>query len=135
MLRGLYAGLTGDFASAIALLVPLLENSLRHILKQQGVETTGLNAHGIQEEMHLASILDHERCKQTFGESQVKDLRALLIERTYGNLRNRVAHGLMSTGEFFQPAPIYLWWLCLRYVLHLPFHEPSGNDGRGARET
>ena len=126
--RGLYAGLTGDFASAIALLVPLLENSLRHVLKQKGVETTSLNAHGIQEEMHLASILDHERCKQTLGENPVKDLRALLIERTYGNLRNRVAHGLMSTGEFFQPAPIYLWWLCLRYVLHVQFHARNGSD-------
>ncbi len=127
--RGLYAGLTGDFASAIALLVPLLENSLRHILKQQGVETTSLNAYGVQEEMHLGSILDHECCIQTFGTNQVKDLRGLLIERTYGNLRNRVAHGFMSTGEFFQPAPIYLWWLCLRFVLRVPFHKHNGNTG------
>lgn len=127
--RGLYAGLTGDFASAMALLVPLLENSLRHILKQQGVETTSLNAYGVQEEMHLGSILDHERCTETFGANQIKDLRGLLIERTYGNLRNRVAHGLMSTGEFFQPAPIYLWWLCLRLVLRVPFHNQSGAPG------
>jgi hypothetical protein len=121
--KGLYAGLTGDYPSAMALLVPLLESSLRHILKQQGIETTSLNAHGIQEEMHLGSILDHEGCTKAFDENQVKDLRGLLTERTYGNLRNRVAHGLMAIGDFFQAPAIYLWWLCLRYVLHVGFHK------------
>ena len=127
--RGLYAGMTGDFPSAMALLIPQLENSLRYILKQQGVETTSLNEHGIQEEMHLGSILDHEVCQKALGKNDVYDLRGLLIERTYGNLRNRVAHGLMSTGEFFQAAPVYLWWLSLRYVLHTPFRKASDDNG------
>lgn len=127
--RGLYAGMTGDFPSAMALLIPLLENSLRYILKQQGVETTSLNEHGIQEEMHLGSILDHEACQKALGKNDVYDLRGLLIERTYGNLRNRVAHGLMSAGEFFQAAPVYLWWLCLRYVLRTPSRKASDDNG------
>lgn len=135
--RGLYTGLTGDFPSAMALLIPLLENSLRYILKQQGVETTNLNEHGIQQEMHLGTILDHETCEKVLGKNDVYDLRGLLVERTYGNLRNRVAHGLMSTGEFFQAAPVYLWWLCLRYVLQTPFHrsvEDIGGDAAASTE-
>lgn len=133
--RGLYAGLTGDFPSAMALLIPLLENSLRYILKQQGVETTNLNEHGIQEEMHLGTILDHETCEKVLGKNDVYDLRGLLVERTYGNLRNRVAHGLMSTGEFFQAAPVYLWWLSLRYVLHTPFQRSAQAKSAGGVDT
>ena len=117
-----------EFPSAMAPLIPLLENSLRLILKQQGVETTSLNEHGIQEEMHLGSILDHEACEKVLGKNDVCDIRGLLVERTYGNLRNRVAHGLMTTGEFFQAAPVYVWWLCLRYVLRTPFQRPSGSE-------
>lgn len=59
-------------------------------------------------------------------------LRAILVERSYGNMRNRVAHGLMSAGDFFQASAIYFWWICLRYVLRAPFQ--SHRDG-GAKST
>ena len=87
--------------------------------------------------MHLGSILDHGVCEKVLGRNDVYELRGLLTDRTYGNLRNRVAHGLMSTGEFFQAAPVYLWWLCLRYVLQTPFQrsvEDVGGDAAASIE-
>lgn len=33
------------------------------------------------------------------------------------NLRNRLAHGMMETGEFQSVPGIYLWWLLLRMTL------------------
>jgi hypothetical protein len=133
--KGLYAGITGDFISAIHILVPLIENSLRHVLAQRGVETSSLNAFGVQEEMHLPSILDHEETKRVFGDAQVSDLRAILVERSYANMRNRVAHGLMSAGEFFQASAIYFWWICLRYVLRATFQSHRDDGAESAPAT
>lgn len=126
--KGLYSGLMGDFVEALHLLVPQIENSLRYVLEQQGVETTTLNPKGIQERMRLGPILQHEKTINTIGKDVVLDLQALLIEPKYGNLRNEISHGFMSTNQFFQVTGIYLWWLVLRLCL-LPYYKTWSNGG------
>lgn len=128
--KGLYSGLMGDFVEAAHLLVPQIENSLRYILEKQGVETTTLNPKGIQERMRIGPILQHEKIIETFGKDIVLDLQALLIERKYGNLRNEISHGFMSTNQFFQVTVIYLWWLVLRLCL-TPYYKSWVEDGGG----
>lgn len=118
--KGLHAGLVGDFIVAAHLLVPQLENSLRYVLQQVGVETTTLNTHGLQEHLRIGTILDHPKLRETLGEDAVLDLQALLVERKYGNFRNEISHGLMPTNHFFQYSVVYLWWVALRLCL-IPF--------------
>lgn len=115
--QGLYAGMKGDFEIALPLIVPLLENSIRHILKQSGVRVSTLNTHGIQEELRISALLNHEVALEIFGYDLIMDLKGLLLERTYANLRNIVSHGLGSTGTYFSTPAIYLWWLCFRLVI------------------
>lgn len=115
--QGLCAGLNGEYEVALPIIVPLLENSLRNLLRQSGVRVSTLNTHGIQEELRISAILDHEATLQIFGYDLVMDLKGLLLERTYGNLRNVVSHGLGSTGTYYSAESIYLWWLCFRLVL------------------
>ena len=103
------------------ILIPQLENSMRHVLNQQGVETTTLNQHGVQERWRFGAILQHEKTLATFGEDVTLDLQALLIEPRYGNLRNEITHGFMRTEHFFQATTIYLWWLIFRLCL-TPFY-------------
>lgn len=122
--KGLHAGLTGDFIVAIHLLIPQLENCFRHVLQQNGVETTILNTHGLQERLRIGAILEHPKLSEIFGRDLVLDFQALLVERKYGNFRNEVSHGLMLTNHFFQPSVIYLWWLGLRFCL-TPFLRPN----------
>ena len=125
--KGLYAGLTGDFITATHILIPQLENSLRYVLQQQGVIVSTLNTHGVQEQLRIGTILEKEELVDTLGKDHVFDLRALLIDRNYANLRNEVSHGFMQVGEFYQPATIYLWWLILRLCL-VPMYLKSKDE-------
>jgi len=107
----LHAGMTGDFVVAAHLLVPQLENSIRHVLTQNGVITSDIDSEGIQEELSLNQLLARPEAKRVFGNDRVFDLRGVLIERYGFNLRNRLAHGLMSSDEFFSLEVSYLWWI------------------------
>ncbi len=112
--RGLHAGLMGDFVVSTHLLIPQLEAGIRSLLNRNGVITTSLSQEGIQEEIDLGRLLAKPELIEILGEEIVFDLRGLLVERYGGNLRNRMAHGLMDTDEFFSPNAVYLWWLYLR---------------------
>jgi hypothetical protein len=116
----LIAGLHRDFIVAIAIGIPALESSLRYVLHSHGIRVSTLNASGIQEAIRLPAILSHSKAEEVFGINLVSDLKGLLLERSYGNLRNRVSHGLFTDGTFHQPSAIYLWWLILRLCL-MPF--------------
>jgi hypothetical protein len=111
--RGLYAGLTGDFLIAAHLLIPQLEHSIRSLLAQRGVFTSGLDAQGIQEERNLNTILYLPELQTIFGEDIVFDLQGLLVERSGSNLRNLMSHGLFDYEAFFSSQMSYLWWLTL----------------------
>jgi len=115
--KGLYAGFNKDFIVSASLLVPLLENSIRHVLKSVGVRVSTLNTYGVQEELRLNALLEHEKSIELFGPDIIEDLRGLLIAKTYSNLRNKVSHGLLRSKEFFSFPTIYLWWLILRLCL------------------
>lgn len=112
--EGLYAGLAEDFLKAGHLLIPQLENSTRYILNQVGVVTSGLDANGIQNEFDLNTTLYVPELEQILEEDTLFDLRGLLVEHAGGNLRNRMAHGLIGYYDFFSPQFVYLWWLALR---------------------
>ena len=123
----LHAGLHRDFIVAIAIGIPALESSLRYVLHSHGIRVSTLNASGIQEAIRLPAILDHSKAEEIFGKDLILDLKGLLLERTYGNLRNRVSHGLFTDGTFHQPSAIYLWWLILRLCL-IPFVRDAPED-------
>lgn len=135
--KGLSAGFKREFDVAIHLLIPQLENCLRHILFQYGVETSGYNEHGIQEVMLLGDILFHDKLTEILGDDTVFILRCLLQERLGGNLRNRLSHGLMEHGEMYADLTVYTWWLTLRLCM-LPFATDltgSAEPGERAEKT
>lgn len=119
--RGLLAGFKGDFLTATHLLVPQLENSIRHVLSRSGVIVSKLDGYGIQEEKDLGALLREPKLEELLGEELVFDLQGLLVERFGTNLRNRIAHGLMGDDEFSSASTLYLWWLvfriCMIYML------------------
>ena len=128
----LLAGLHRDFIVAIATGIPALESSLRYVLQSHGVRVSTLNASGIQEAVRLPAILDNSKAEEVFGLNPIRDLKGLLLERTYGNLRNKVSHGLFTDETFYQPSAVYLWWLILRLCL-MPYVEdvPEVDDDEG----
>lgn len=108
------AGFQWDFVTALHLLVPQVENALRHVLAQNGVTPTNVDANGIEEAWGLERILAHAKISEIFGAALVFELRSLLVERLGSNLRNLLAHGLVSPGALNADAGLYLWWIFLR---------------------
>ncbi len=49
-----------------------------------------------------------------FGKDLAFDIEGLLVEHFGSNLRNEIAHGLMSYDKFISLQSSYLWWLTLR---------------------
>jgi hypothetical protein len=115
--RGLLAGFKGDFLTATHLLIPQLENSIRHVLSRSNVLVSKIDSFGIQEEKDLGALIYEPMLEEILGEDLVFDLQGLLVERFGTNLRNRMAHGLMDAGEFSSPMVLYLWWLVLRICM------------------
>jgi len=132
--RGLHAGFTGDFLVAAHLLLPQVENSIRHLLYQQGHVVSNLTSHDIQNELDLNTVYDKFRKELTaiLGEDIAFDLEGLLIERFGSNLRNETAHGLMNHDQFFSGSVVYFWWLTLHLCVlyHLITLAGSQNDGQ-----
>ncbi len=141
-LRGLHAGITGDFLVAAHLLIPQIENSIRYLLVNYAHEprTSKLKDDLTQPERDLNELLYHEDVEKVLGPDLVFTLRALLSEPGFGaNARNNLAHGLMSTDQFVDTDSIYSWWLvwrvcCMPMLVRLqreglqPEVKPQGDD-------
>ncbi len=117
--RGLHAGLGGDFLVAAHLLLPQVENSIRHLLYQQGQVVSNLTSHGIQNELDLNTVFEkfQKELIAVLGRDITFDLEGLLVERFGSNLRNETAHGLMNHDRFYSGPSIYFWWLTLHLCI------------------
>ena len=106
----------GDFASALHILVPQLENSLRHVLKQYGIDPSVTHNDMTQENRSLSSLLDNEReaLERIFGAAIVFEIDNLFNFRGGPALRNRVAHGLMSDDTCHSAEAVYACWFVFR---------------------
>jgi len=114
--HGLYHGFCGNFAVAVQLLIPQLENGLRYVLQSYGVITRKVSE-DIQTENSLSFYFNH--LKGILHEDLIFDLEGLLNESFGNNIRNLVAHGKYATGKFFAPPGFYTWWLALKLSLQL----------------
>lgn len=112
--RGLVAGFDGDYLTAAHFLVPQIENSLRHVLEQQGVDVTNLKSDMTQPLKILGPLLGAPETKTLFGEPTVFELRGLLIEKTGFGFRDLLAHGFVTAGECHSVPVVNIWWLVLR---------------------
>ena len=115
--RGFLAGFRWDFAESLSTLVPQLENSLRHVLAGAGHEVTTRDKHGLQNFIQMGTMLSSRRqdLEATLGTDIVQEMRVLFVDQNGADLRNRIAHGLMSHDRFFHHASIYAWW----FIFHL----------------
>lgn len=115
--RGLYHGFRGDFLEAVHILVPQIENCLRHILNTHGKITAKL-AEELQKEMSLQSYFNHLRT--ILHEDLILELEGLLNEAFGENLRNNLAHGLAETSIFNDSyIGLHTWWLALKLSLDI----------------
>ena len=108
---------SGDFTSALHILVPQLENSLRHALKLAGHDPSSINSDTTEENRDLSVMLQQERgsLEDIYGLAIVFEIETLFDFRPGPALRHQVAHGLLSADACKGADAIYACW----FVFHL----------------
>lgn len=114
--KGLYQGFIGDFVSATNTLVTQFEHSVRFILKNHGVVTSGIDDQNRQDDRSLNTTLEVEELEGILGEDIVFNLKNILISKFGGNLRNKVAHGLMWPNSYYNAYAMFFWGFMLRLI-------------------
>ena len=114
--KALYAGYDHDFVTAIHLLCPQMEHMVRQYLKAVGAQTTTLSQDGIETENGLGTLMEMPEIKKILGPDLTFEIKALFCSPFGPNLRNEVAHGLLSLDDFRSVYSVYAWWLGMRLV-------------------
>ena len=115
--RALAAGIEGDFFVSTYLLPPLIEHAVLVLLLRRGVVSGPLTEEEASQLYGLNATLRGDlgdAVAEALGADVHFTLAALLVDRFGSNLRNAVAHGLLSDRGAYGTDAEYLWWLVLR---------------------
>lgn len=106
----------GDFISALHILAPQLENSLRHVLKQAAIDPSKILNDMTQESRTISVMLEKDRValEKIFGPAIVLEIENIFDFRGGPSIRHKVAHGLMPAGSFYSHDAIYACWFIFR---------------------
>jgi hypothetical protein len=118
--RGFTCFFQGDFVSATYILTPLLENSLRHVLKSNGQDVSIFDdATQTQEDRTLSSLFEQMRTEldAVFGRAIITDIENVFLTKPGPQLRHRVAHGMLNYSDPCGADAIYGCWLIFRLCL------------------
>lgn len=105
--------LQGDYRSAVHLLVPQLEPSLRYVLRLAGHDPTIEFDNMTEEDVGLTALLGRFRpqLEKCIPADVMLELELLFHNRPGSALRHALAHGLLGTGGCFSTDAIYACWL------------------------
>lgn len=101
--RGLTACIEDDHICAAHVLIPLVEDALRTLLRALGRpawQPAGSHAQGEQRVMTIGSVLADAAMEKYLQSSACKYLKMLLSDTAGVNLRNNVCHGLVPAAGF-----------------------------------
>ena len=116
--HAIWLGFEYDFDTAIHLVAPQVEKIVRMQLKQHNAHTTNIDKNGIEHENGLSTLLDMVEARAVLGEDLLFELKAVFTSSHGANLRNEVAHGILTDGGAFSSAPVYGWWILVRMIIH-----------------
>ncbi|MFZ6757408.1 DUF4209 domain-containing protein [Undibacterium sp. Ji50W] len=117
IIRVLIAGFQGDMLIVAHMIPPQIEALIRHIIELNGGDTSMFNAEGLQPEKSLNVLLKMDEAQKVFGINGVIELEDIFVDQLGSNLRNEVAHGLISDGQMFSSDVLYAWWLLLKFCV------------------
>lgn len=117
VVRALLAGFQGDMLVAAHLVPPHFEAMVRHVIELAGGSTAMFDPQGLQPEKSLNVLLRMNEAKSVFGEDAVFEFEDMFTDQLGTNLRNEIAHGLISDEGMFSSEALYAWWLLLRYCV------------------
>ncbi|TBE04407.1 hypothetical protein ELH10_15710 [Rhizobium ruizarguesonis] len=118
--RGFRRFFQGDPVSGLYILTPLLEASIRHILKEKGHDVSTFdNATKTQQDLTISAMFDqmNRELLDVFGDAIVTDIENVFLTQPGPAIRHEIAHGLMSDGQPYGPDAAYACWLIFRLCL------------------
>lgn len=107
---GLYMFLNGDYYEALHILAPQVENLFRNIAREVGGLTVTLEKDGSSMEKVLSSILSLPELVDCYDNDILFTFRGLLNEQAGANIRNEIAHGIISEYACSTGVCLYLEW-------------------------
>jgi hypothetical protein len=123
--RGFLRFFQGDFISGLYILTPLLENSLRHVLKNHGHDVTNFDDSTMTQQDQTISVLFKQMRKELdsiFGRAITTDIENVFLKKPGPYLRHSLAHGLLHDGTPYGTDAIYGCWL-LFHLCMLPLFQ------------
>lgn len=110
----------GDFISGLYILTPLLEASLRHVLKSHGHDVTKMDdATKTQEDRTISSLFEQMRDEldSILGMAIVTDIENVFLKKPGPYIRHSIAHGLLQDGEPYSDDALYACWLIFQLCM------------------
>lgn len=113
-LAGIVAGFNLDLVTAMHLLMPQVENSIRCLVQECGAVVYKTEKDGVEKCLSLESILRSDEAIECLDETFLFNL-SLFFTSVYGfGMRNEVCHGLYSDKELQSAPSLAVWWFVLR---------------------
>lgn len=133
--RALHFGYMRDFETAMQYLAPEMENIVRYHLKLSGTVTINTAKDGVQTELGLSNLVRMPQMETVFGKDLCFEINALFCDQDGYNLRNDVAHGLISDDIGCTAESVYAWWLVFRLVFrNSPYADVADERGRQSEQ-
>jgi hypothetical protein len=100
--EGLAAYINGDHTKAIHVIIPQIEQALRHLLALMGVPTLKPGRKGLLQLKNLNDIFREPAIKEALGDDLRLYLLTFLADQRGHNIRNSVSHGMAAPELFNQ---------------------------------
>ena len=118
--KGLMAGFNSDFLTALSILMPQVDNSIRVFAEMCGEVVYNIKEDNTEELKSMNAVLDLPKVKECFDESLWFSLNTVFCSKYGLNMRNEVAHGTLNDKYFSSYRALYVWWfvfkLCYMYT-------------------
>lgn len=118
--KGLIAGFNNDFLTALSILMPQVDNSIRAFAEMCGEVVYNIKEDNTEELKSMNAVLDLPKVKECFDESLWFSLNTVFCSKYGLNMRNEVAHGTLNDKYFSSYQALYVWWfvfkLCYMYT-------------------
>lgn len=116
--RGFYFGYEYDYATALHILIPQIENMVRYHLKKAGAITSTFDNDLFENENSLSTLIKLPQMITVFGENLTFEIKALFCDPLGANLRNEIAHGIIDYNGCNSISGVYAWWFILKLIFN-----------------
>lgn len=112
--KGLLAGFRGDMMTALCILIPQVEKSVRDLAEMCDEVVYNIKEDSTEELKTFNGILDLPNVKACLDDDLLLVLRTVFCSKFGFNMRNEIAHGTVSDRYFLSFGALYAWWLAFR---------------------